>query len=215
MLEDKEIDNFLEEIDEEDSATDENSLAVLDLDSEEKKLLQELVSANSETELQNVLASVNNIQLKKDICRNVIFNRILDASAKQTLERLEKRPDQIPNKELVELINVAASQIDRVKKSNQTESTPIGLVKPVVVKEGGVVNIGTNLPNNGGGTDEVVDAIKDILKQLNNNKVVDTQNDDSAVNVDFTKDNSENIVYNNDSVVIEQNENINKGESND
>lgn len=214
MLDDKEIIIKSEEEVKQDTAID-NALAVLTLDAEQEAVLQQIIAAPTQQELQAQIDLFNLSQAKKDAIRIAKLNGLLGKVEDQAIERFTKRPDQISNKELLEFMTVVSGQIDRSQKYvDAIKEKPVISQRQVNNGDTNVqINIGTNLPDRDS-NEQVIDVIQSILKQLGEAPIISQTDEDIDETIDIDMSN-EKIVYNNDSVVESEDEDINKGESNE
>ena len=177
MLEEKEqIVKISEEDKELDEAID-KSMALLPLDEQEQEIVNQIIKAPTQKDLQTQFDLFNINQSKKNALRIIKLNSLLDKVEDQAIERFEKRPDQVSNKELLEYMNVVAGQIDRSQKFIDTlKDKP--MIKVNNQKNEVNINIGTEL--NRDSKERVMDAIQILLKQLNktpedNDKIIDAE----------------------------------------
>lgn len=195
MLEEKEEVKIIDSEEELNQAIDE-SMALLPLDKQEEKIVNEIIKASTQKELQEQFDLFNINQSKKNALRIIKLNSLLDKVEDQAIERFEKKPDQVPNKELLEYMTVVAGQIDRSQKYIDTLKD-----KPMIKvnqKNDVTINIGTEL--NKDSKERVMDAIQGLLKQLNNpdmdNKVIDadfsTNEEKTVYNIDTEDDSDSN-----------------------
>ena len=204
MLDEKEEVKIIDSEEELNQAIDE-SMALLPLDQQEEKIVNEIIKAPSQKELQEQFDLFNINQSKKNALRIIKLNSLLDKVEDQAIERFEKKPDQVSNKELLEYMTVVAGQIDRSQKYIDTLKD-----KPMIKvnqKNDVTINIGTEL--NKDSKERVMDAIQGLLKQLNNSNT-----DNNVIDADFSS-NEEKTVYNIDTEDdSDSNESLNdKGEN--
>lgn len=200
MLDEKEEVKIIDSEEELNQAIDE-SMALLPLDQQEEKIVNEIIKAPSQKELQEQFDLFNINQSKKNALRIIKLNSLLDKVEDQAIERFEKKPDQVSNKELLEYMTVVAGQIDRSQKYIDTLKD-----KPMIrvnQKNDVTINIGTEL--NKDSKERVMDAIQGLLKQLNNSNA-----DNNVIDADFSTD-KEKTVYNIDTEDdSDSNESLNK-----
>ena len=121
MLEDK-SDNKVVKVDNDKNlvAADTAKAALLPLEEEQKQIVQNIITAPDAKELQAQFELFNISQSKKNALRTIKLNGLLDKIEDQAVERFEKRPDQISNKELLDYMQVVSTQIDRSQKYMET-----------------------------------------------------------------------------------------------
>lgn len=197
MLEEKEQEVKLIDTEEELNEAIDNSIALLPLDKQEEKIVQEIIKAPSQQELQAQFDAFNMNQSKKNALRIIKLNSLLDKVEDQAIERFEKKPDQVSNKELLEYMTVVAGQIDRSQKYIDTlKDRP--MIKVTDKSQNVNINIGTEL--NRDSKERVMDAIQGLLKQLSkdepNNDVIDadfsTNEEKTVYNIDTEDDSDSN-----------------------
>ena len=204
MLDEKEV-KVIDSEEELDKAIDE-SMALLPLDEQEEKIVTDIIKAPNQKELQEQFDLFNINQSKKNALRIIKLNSLLDKVEDQAIERFEKRPDQVSNKELLEYMQVVAGQIDRSQKYIETiKDRP--MIKVTDKSQTVNVNIGTEL--NKDSKERVMDAIQNLLKQLNK-----AEEEPKVIDADFST-NEEKTVYNIDTEDdSDSNESLNdKGEN--
>lgn len=163
-----------------------NSMALLPLDEQEEQIVNQIIKAPTQKELQEQFDLFNINQSKKNALRIIKLNSLLDKVEDQAIERFEKRPDQVSNKELLDYMQVVANQIDRSQKVIDTlKDKP--MIKVNNQKNEVNINIGSEL--NRDSKERVMDAIQVLLKQLNKSEPQD------VIDADFLN-NEEKTVYN-------------------
>lgn len=140
-----------------------NQVGLIPLDEQEQQIIQEIIKAPTQQELQAQFDAFNMNQSKKNALRIIKLNSLLDKVEDQAIERFEKRPDQVSNKEILEYMQVVSNQIDRSQKFIETLKD-----KPMIKineKHSEVnINIGTDLDRDS--KERVIDAIQALLKQV-------------------------------------------------
>lgn len=201
MLDEKEVKQIEQSEEELNGAIDE-SLALLPLDKQEEKIISDIIKAPNQKELQEQFDLFNINQSKKNALRIIKLNSLLDKVEDQAIERFEKKPDQVSNKELLEYMQVVAGQIDRSQKYIETiKDRP--MIKVTDKSQTVNVNIGTEL--NKDSKERVMDAIQNLLKQLNKK-----EEEPKVIDADFST-NKEKTVYNIDTEDdSDSNESLNK-----
>ena len=172
------------------------------MDKQEEKIITDIIKAPNQKELQEQFDLFNINQSKKNALRIIKLNSLLDKVEDQAIERFEKKPDQVSNKELLEYMQVVAGQIDRSQKYIETiKDRP--MIKVTDKSQTVNVNIGTEL--NKDSKERVMDAIQNLLKQLNK-----TEEEPKVIDADFST-NEEKTVYNIDTEDdSDSNESLNK-----
>ena len=189
-----------------------NAIASIPLDEQQKQIVNSIIEAPTAAQLQEQFDLFNINQSKKNALRIIKLNGLLDQIEDQAIERFEKRPDQVSNKELLDYMQVVASQIDRSQQFiNTLQDKPA--IKVTQHTSEVNINIGTDL--NRDSKEKVVDAIQALLKQLNKQGEEAVAEDIIEAEVAEAKssEDSEEIVYNVDTEedIIEEKES--EGES--
>jgi len=184
----KEASSTLSEDKELDAAID-MSLAVLPLETAEQNLMLKIIEAPTKEELQEQLDLFNINQSKQNAVRIVKLNNLLNKVEDQAIERFEKRPDQVSNRELLEYMSIVSNQIDRAQKSiDAVQNTPAITINNQ--KNEVNINMGPQLDRDS--KEKVMDVITALLKQVQKDSpVIDANftavsNDDEIVDVDDT-----------------------------
>ena len=177
------------------------SMALLPLDDQEQKIIQDIIKAPTQKDLQAQFDLFNINQSKKNALRIIKLNSLLDKVEDQAIERFEKRPDQVPNKELLDYMQVVAAQIDRSQKFIETLKD-----KPTIKVANQKTEVNIHLEDKES-KERVMDAMNALLKQLRN---PDTTND--VIDADFTTS-EEKTVYNIDTEDDSDSNESKKGEN--
>lgn len=156
----------LQPTDEKDKELDEAidiSLATLPLDITEQELMKKIVEAPSRQELQKQFDLFNINQSKKNALRVVKLSNLLDKVEDQAIDRFERRPDQVSNKELLEYMNVVSNQIERAQKSvDSLKDVPA--IHITNQRNELNINVGPELDRDS--KERVMDVISVLLKQV-------------------------------------------------
>ena len=178
----------------------------------EQQVVKDIVAAPNKEELEKQFQLFNMNQVKKNALRIIKLNDLLTKVEDQALERFEKRPDQVSNKELLDYMNAVSNQIEKAQNfSKETLSTEVGGIK--IKQEKTEVNINVAPVLNRNEKDRVVDVISILLNQMKkpqsraNDDVVEVE---EASYVDAETGEQQNpeqkIVYNNNNDDVLNNE---------
>lgn len=178
----------------------------------EQQVVKDIVAAPNKEELEKQFQLFNMNQVKKNALRIIKLNDLLTKVEDQALERFEKRPDQVSNKELLDYMNAVSNQIEKAQNfSKETLSTEVGGIK--IKQEKTEVNINVAPVLNRNEKDRVVDVISVLLNQMKkpqsraNDEVVEVE---EAAYVDAETVEQQNpeqkIVYNNNNDDVLNNE---------
>lgn len=139
------------------------SLEALPLEATEQRLMKKIIDAPTREDLQTQFDLFNINQSKKSALRIVKLNNLLDKVEDQAIERFERRPDQVSNKELLEYMNVVSNQIERAQKSvnalKDTQAIQITNQRSEVN-----INVGPKLDRDS--KERVLGVISALLKQV-------------------------------------------------
>ena len=131
----------------------------------EQQVVKDIVAAPNKEELEKQFQLFNMNQVKKNALRIIKLNDLLTKVEDQALERFEKRPDQVSNKELLDYMNAVSNQIEKAQNfSKETLSTEVGGIK--IKQEKTEVNINVAPVLNRNEKDRVVDVISILLNQM-------------------------------------------------
>lgn len=157
------------EVSQEVTSIDSNEISIVQLDTTEQELVTKIIQAPTRDELQKQFDLFNMNQSKKNALRIVKLNGLLDKVEDQAIERFQKRPDQISNKELLEFMNVISGQIDRAQKHVDALSAAPAIAI-TAQKTDVTINVGDNLDRDS--KERVMDAISSLLKQVKNSAII-------------------------------------------
>lgn len=157
------------------------------LDLAEQALVAKIIEAPDRDELQKQFDLFNINQSKKNALRIVKLNSLLDKVEDQAIERFQKRPDQVSNKELLEYMNVISGQIDRAQKHVDSISV-MPAIAVTAQKTDVTINVGSDLDRDS--KERVMDAISALLKQVKNAATTSESTPTNFIEADF-EDNTE------------------------
>ena len=146
------------------------------LQEDQKEVINNIIKADDKAELQRQFDLFNLNQSKKNAARVIKLEELRENIENQIIERFNKRPDQISNKELLEYLDVITTQIDKSQKvvdSVEQKDTIKALTKAATTQTTNEVNInlGTELTRDN--KENVVTAIKDIIGLLQSNNITE------------------------------------------
>jgi hypothetical protein len=141
--------------------TDLNSLT---LEESSNKLVKEIVDTDNVDELKNLTKLFEINQAKKNALRIVKLNNLLDKVNDQAIERFEKRPYEISNKELLDYMKVVQEQIhnssETLSKIDQSPAIQIN-------QQNNSINVnveGEKIDRDS--KERVIDAVTQLLKAV-------------------------------------------------
>lgn len=155
---------------------------LIPLNDTEKEIVNKIIEADNKDELKHQFDLFNMNQSKKNALRVIKLNGLLGKIEDQAIERFEKRPDQISNKELLDYMQVVSTQIE--KSQNYISNIQD---KPMITvnnqKNELNVSIGPELDRDS--KSNVINAVTNLLNQLRNKSV---SNSESESNNDIIVD---------------------------
>lgn len=140
-------------------------LDVVPLERENIQLINDIIK---ETDLDNIKNMTKKFQLnqgKKNLLRIVKLNNLLDKVNDQAIERVEKRPDEIATKELLDYMRVVQESIERSESYiNTINETPM----IQLMQQNNITNINVDPLNNLNkeSKEKILDAINKLVKQV-------------------------------------------------
>ena len=137
------------------------------LDKSSEDLIKNIVLEQDPDRLKDLVSLFNTVQSKKNIVRVDAFSKLLDKISDQMIERIEKKPGEFSNKDLLDYLNAVRSAMDK------SDIVPENINMPVIQNNTQVnLNIDTGLSKES--KERVADAVNSILLKLkNNNSVID------------------------------------------
>lgn len=136
---------------------------MIPLDASSNELAQKIIDENDLTTVQNLTHLFNLNQAKKNVLRVIKMSSLLDKITDQITERVERRPGEFSNNDLLNYMNVVQASIDRANKSlNLVDETPAIQLNQVNI------NVNDEDVLSKDSRDKVTDAIKSIMNKLNN-----------------------------------------------
>ena len=93
---------------------DENSVQVID---ELEKCTQDITSAKSLEEVKDLSDAFLLAHTKKDAMRSVALSEVKDDLLDQLKKRVENKPDEMSNRDLVEFLKIVSAENDKTKDS--------------------------------------------------------------------------------------------------
>ena len=137
-------------------------------------LVNDIIEEDDIEKTKQLLNLFNVNIAKKNTLRVMKVDKLLDKVVDEALERVEARPDEINNKDLIAYASVAQSQIDKsmqiIKSVNETPAIQLNQQNNINV------NIGTELSRES--RERVLKAVEQILNQDN---VVDVETKNNVV----------------------------------
>lgn len=138
----------------------------LSLEQSATKLVNDIIKTDNVDELKNLTKLFDINQAKKNALRVIKLNNLLDKVNDQAIERFEKRPYEISNKELLDYMQVVQDQIERsqqtLDKIDQSPAIQINQQNNSIN-----VNVGDGAIDRDS-KERVIDAVTALLKAVKN-----------------------------------------------
>lgn len=101
-------------------------LSTVELDSDSTKIAKDIIVEKDPEKLKDLTVLFNLNQAKKNAIRILKLNAVLDKVSDQMLDRVDKKPGEFSNDDLVKYMNVVQGAIDKADKVvNQVNDTPM------------------------------------------------------------------------------------------
>lgn len=133
---------------------------------EQAKSVDAIVEADTRQELEKQLELFNLNQTKKNVLRLARLNGLLDQADEQLLHRLEKRPDQLTTKDILDIMNTVSAQVDRINDFNDRFTEDTKSTIKIAQHDTTEVNISMTPDLTRDEKNDVMDAVASLLKQL-------------------------------------------------
>lgn len=133
---------------------------------EQAKSVDAIVEADTRQELEKQLELFNLNQTKKNVLRLARLNGLLDQADEQLLHRLEKRPDQLTTKDILDIMNTVSAQVDRINDFNDRFAEDTKSTIKIAQHNTTEVNINMTPDLTRDEKNDVMDAVASLLKQL-------------------------------------------------
>jgi hypothetical protein len=175
-LEEKNNKNEIQPIQDSEKVSDLKAVSETDIDNKSRELTYEIASSESSEEIEELSKKLNINNTKKNAFRVVKLNDLLDKINQEAINRFEKRPGEISNKEILDYMNAIQNQIDRSQKTVDS-IRDIKAVQLNTTQNNTTVNIHmpgdevANLDKNS--RDKILSIIADILGETNKDIVLD------------------------------------------
>jgi hypothetical protein len=150
----------------------------ISLDTSTSKLISDIIAEESPTKLKDLTHLFKVHIAKKNIIRLIKYYDMMDLVNEQTMQRLENRPDEISNKDLLTFMTTFLTTIEKTTQSLGTlDDTTSGLVINQQNNEVNI-NVGTQKLDRDS-KERVVDAIKSLMSLISEpsakNDVIDIE----------------------------------------
>lgn len=151
------------------------------LDNKNIELAQSIIDEEDISKVKDMINLFNLTQTKKNVIRAMKLSGLYDSVSDKLIERLQKRPDEISYKELVDIFNATQKAIDSANKS-------LGLIEEMPTIQLNQQNINISVDNK----DElsrdskikVMEAVKAFLDSQKNENILEIAEEDSETSSD-------------------------------
>lgn len=151
------------------------------LDNKNIELAQSIIDEEDISKVKDMINLFNLTQTKKNVIRAMKLSGLYDSVSDKLIERLQKRPDEISYKELVDIFNATQKAIDSANKS-------LGLIEEMPTIQLNQQNINISVDNK----DElsrdskikVMEAVKAFLDSQKNENTLEVVEEDSETSSD-------------------------------
>ena len=142
-----------------------NTMAPLDLvplDSETRKIAQQILDEHDVDKVKDLTNLFNLNAQKRNVMRVMKMNELLDNVTDQIMERFQKTPANFSNEDLIKLMQVTETSIERANKSlNLVEQTPA-----IQYQQNNQVNINIGSELDRESRQRVTDTVQAILARM-------------------------------------------------
>lgn len=149
------------------------------LQSSSQSVVDEIIVNDDPAKMQDLMNLFNMNMVKKNIMRRLKLEDLLDYVSDSMLERFEKRPDEMSNKDLIDFMNSINSAIEKNHKNIQNvDSVPQIAINNQQNNQVNITIQEDTLPRES--REKVLDFIQNFLSSANNqeaNPVLDNEED--------------------------------------
>ena len=139
---------------------------------DQKDLEQELLEENDPNKLKDIISLFNvNIQ-KKQLIRSNKLNDLQDLVYNQMSERIEKKPGEFSNKDLLDYFKVIQDTISKTSSEVDVENIPIQINQ-------NQLNINMQDTLSKESKEKVVDALKSIFSKYGENNLIENESEET------------------------------------
>lgn len=103
-----------------------SEINILPLEESTKNVLERIIQEDDVEQVKDLTKSFNLNQFKKNMMRVVKYGDLLDKVLTQTDKRITERPDEIPNKELLDFLQAIQTNMEKTQKAvDSIDSAPL------------------------------------------------------------------------------------------
>jgi hypothetical protein len=141
-----------------------SEIDTVSLEESSTSLVRSIIKANDIDELKDLAKMFEINQAKKNAVRVIKLNNLLDKVNDQAIERFEKRPYEISNKELLDYMKVVGDEIERSQQTlQQIDTSP--MIQINQQNNSINVNVGDESIDRDS-KERVIDAVTQLLKAV-------------------------------------------------
>ena len=157
----------------------ESNIDALPLDVSTNNLINAIIAEESPAKLKDMTHLFRVHMAKKNIIRLIKYYDMIDLVNSQTLQRLEKRPDEISNKDLLSFMTALLTSVE--KASNALDALDGTTSSLIINQQQNEVNINLGGNLNRESKERVVDAIKSLMSLI-----AESKNEDNIIDIEDT-----------------------------
>lgn len=154
-----------------------------DIQKQSQELTERIQNANDINELKREANIFNAHQIKIEASRINKLNTLLDKSIDLAVDRVEKCPDELSNKEVIDIMTATRTQLDKsTSKLDMINETPMIQVNQQNVN----INVDNENTLNRESREKVLDFIQQFMKQAQSQtteEVIDVEVNDTKEDI--------------------------------
>lgn len=132
------------------------------LDAKASELAQNIIQSKNPDDMDRFVSMFELNQAKKNALRILTLNTLLDKVNDQAVERFNKHPDEVTNKELLDYMDVVQNSIDRAEASLKNANSPSSGITSLHNEVN--INMGTGMDEDS--RSRVIDAVTALLANM-------------------------------------------------
>ena len=138
------------------------------LASQAKQVADDMVATNDVDKVKDLTHLFNLLQAKKNAMRMIKMGELVDLTTEQMSQRLQKKPDELTNTELVNYLNAIQNAMDKVSKG-------LGTVDelPIIALQQNNVTVNVDSPIDAESRERITDVVRAILAKQKAREAVD------------------------------------------
>lgn len=149
----------------------------------QERLIEDIINCKSQDELEKYLALFNFAQTKNNALRAIKYTKLREKLDDQILERVDQRPDQMSNRDLMDFVQLVTGQIEKNKENTGVDKV---INKPVITVNKQEINLGSGLDRDS--KEKVMDFVSKFLRQAQSSVDEQPKENDEVIVVEDKKD---------------------------